>query len=581
LSRSQQGAVAAFLAAAAAFGAVPVFGPPAFIESFFYLVFFWIALATSWAIFSGFAGYLSFGHGAFFGIGMYTTAVLVARHEVPFLWTLAVAGLLAALLALAIGAVVFRVRRLRGELFALLTLAVTFIIATIVLNTRIDGGQGIFLSGVSFPRVYRSSASTIYFFAVVLAFGSLMTAWAIQYSRFGRALFAISDDEDVAELIGIPTFAFKLLAFAISASLAGVAGGVHAVFVTYVTAGETFSITVPLFVVLMAVLGGARHWLGPAIGATIITALSYVFVGGEMALAGRALTGFILIAAILYLPHGVVSFVHHHAKGAPVARELPQPARTAAEPAAPRPQVADALLVCVNVHLSFHGVRALDGVEVELRRGEILGLIGPNGSGKSTLVNVISGYYRPDLGRILFEGKDFGDINAHQIARAGVARTYQIPRPFQHLSVMENVTLAAMYGASRLAKEAARREAAYWIDFVGLRDRSSALPRQLNLHQRKFLELARALAPRPKLVLLDEVLAGLTTAEIDHAIALIRKIRGQGTTVLFIEHNMRTVLELTERLFVLNYGKVIAHGSPRDVMRQPEVVAAYLGKAHA
>ena len=148
-------------------------------SSFFYLIFLWVALATSWTIFSGFSGYLSFGHGAFFGVGMYTTAVLAARYEVPVLWTLPAAGLLAALLALAIGAVVFGVRRVRGELFALLTLAVTFIVATIVLNTRIDGGQGIFLSGVSFPKVFRSSASTIYFFAVVVGFGTLVAAWAI------------------------------------------------------------------------------------------------------------------------------------------------------------------------------------------------------------------------------------------------------------------------------------------------------------------------------------------------------------------------------------------------------------------
>jgi branched-chain amino acid transport system permease protein len=579
------GKVAALIAVAAAFGALPLFDPPAFVESFFYLAFFWIALATSWSVFSGFSGYLSFGHGAFFGVGMYTTAVLVAGDDVPFLWTLPFAGLIAALLALAIGAVVFRIRRLRGELFALLTLAVTFIVATIVLNTRIDGGQGIFLSGVSFPKVYRSSAATIYFFAVVIAFGSLAVTWAIQYSAFGKALFAISDDEDVAEVMGIPTYRFKLVAFAISASLAGVVGGIHAVFVTYVTVADTFSITVPLFVVLMAILGGARHWLGPAIGASLITALTYAFVGGELALAGRAITGLILIAVILYLPHGIMSLFQQRTNSSVARQRAPEPSRTVrviAQRPTSRPGVAeDVLLRCEDVQLSFRGVRALDGVNLDVRRGEILGLVGPNGSGKSTLVNVISGYYRPDEGRALFEGNDLCKIEAYRIARAGVARTYQIPRPLQHFSVLENVTLAAMFGASGLGKEDARRDAAYWLDFVGLRDRSSALPRQLNLHQRKFLELARALAPRPKLVLLDEVLAGLTAAEIEHAIALVREIREQGTTVLFIEHNMRVVLELTERLFVLNYGKVITHGLPRDVMREPDVVAAYLGKAHA
>jgi branched-chain amino acid transport system permease protein len=516
---------------------------------------------------------------------MYTTAVLVARHDVPFLWTLPIAGLLAALLALAVGVVVFRVRRIRGELFALLTLAVTFVLATLVLNTNIDGGQGIFLSGASFPKVFRSSASTIYLFAVIVAFGSLAAAWAIQYSRFGRALFAIRDDEDVAEVMGIPTYAFKLIALAISAALAGVVGGIHAVFVTYVTVAETFSITVPLFVVLMAVLGGARHWLGPAIGATFITALTYAFVGGELALAGRAITGLILIAVILYLPHGVMGFFQARHKPSVAPERAHEPAtvsRTVADPVAPQAHASNGVLLeCKDVHLSFRGVRALDGVDLDVRAGEILGVVGPNGSGKSTLVNAISGFYRPHQGRILLAGEDLVKLDAHQIAQIGVARTYQIPRPFQHLSVLENVALAGMFGASRLGKEAAHHDAAYWLDFVGLGARSSALPRQLNLHQRKFLELARALAPRPKLVLLDEVLAGLTPVEIDNAITLIRQIRAQGTTVIFIEHNMRAVIELTERLFVLNYGKVIAHGSPREVMRQPDVVAAYLGKAYA
>jgi len=575
-----QSRAAIFALAVVAFAAIPLLKPPAFYESFLFLVCLWVALATSWALLSGFSGYFSFGHGAFYGAGVYATAVLTARYDVPFVWTLPLAGIVAAALGLGIGAVVFRLRRMRGEVFALLSLAVTFVLATIVLNTGIDGGPGVFLSGVQVPRLYASPSASIYLFGLLIAAVSLATAWVVQYARLGRGLFAISDDEDVAEVMGVPTYRLKLAALGLSSFLAGVAGGIHAVFIAYVTVAETFSITVPLFVILMSVLGGARHWLGPAIGAAFVTMLNYAFVGGQWAVAGRAVIGLVLILAVLFLPHGVMGFVASYRR-----REAPPPAKDKAA-ALPAPHVAAApagetLLRCEDVHLSFRGVRALAGVNLELRAGEILGLVGPNGSGKSTLVNAISGYYRPDAGRILLGGVDLTRLPAHRIAGLGVARTYQIPRPFRRLSVLENVTLAGMFGAAALDQTSARREAMRLLEFTGLDQRAGALPAQLNLHQRKFLELARALACGPRLVLLDEVLSGLTPGEIASAVALIREIRRRGATVLFIEHNMRAVLALVDRLVVLNYGEVIAEGMPRDVVREQAVVAAYLGTAHA
>jgi branched-chain amino acid transport system ATP-binding protein/branched-chain amino acid transport system permease protein len=281
-------------------------GLPAFYESFLYLIFSWIALATSWSLLSGYAGYFSFGHGAFFGAGMYATATLTTGLGVPFLATLPLAGGLAAALGAGIGAIVFRVKRLRGELFGLLTLAVGFVLATIVLNTRIDGGPGVYLSAVPLPRLLASPTGTLYLLGLGLALATLGAAYAIAHSRVGLGLFAIHDDEDVAEGKGVPTFAYKLLAFALSAGIAGVAGGIHAMYVSYVTVGETFSITVPLYVVLMSVLGGARHWLGPAVGAAIIATSLYAFTGGQQAVLGRAVVALALILVILLLPEGVV-----------------------------------------------------------------------------------------------------------------------------------------------------------------------------------------------------------------------------------------------------------------------------------
>ncbi len=542
-------------------------------------MFHWIVLATSWNLLSGYSGYFSFGHGAFFGAGVYTTAVLAGKFDWPFAWTLPMAALSPAILGVALGAVVFRVRRVRGELFALLTLAVTFVLATIVLNSPADGGPGVYLSAVAVPKLAPTASGSFYMMALALAAATLVVAYAVTKMRLGLGLFAIHDDEDAAEVMGVPTYGYKLVAFGLSCALAGIAGGIQALFVSYVTAPSTFNITVPLTVVLMSVLGGSRHWAGPAIGAVAITVLLYASTAADQAIAGKAIVGAILVVAVLFLPDGIL--------GKLVRRR--RVADTAAPPASAAPMASERrpastgrpLLVVRGLRKAFRGVRAVDGVDVDVLEGEILGVLGPNGSGKSTLINVVSGHYRADAGSVRFEGRELAGVPAHRIARSGIARTYQIPRPFAHLTVRDNVALTAMFGGERLAPDDARRAADEWLAFTGLAARADALPGDLNLHQTKFLELARALASRPRLVLLDEVLSGLTPGEIDEAVELIRRIRARGTTIVLVEHVMRVVTALSDRIVVLDQGRVLAQGPAAEVMARRDVAIAYLGTAHA
>ncbi|WP_338691144.1 branched-chain amino acid ABC transporter ATP-binding protein/permease [Bradyrhizobium sp. 26S5] len=564
---------------------LPFTGVADFYLSYLYVVCFWVALATSWGILSGYTGYWSFGHAAFFGAGIYTTATLCGKFQVPFLLTIPLAAAVAALLAVAIGLVVFRNKGLRGEFFALLTLSVTFVLAAIISNTSIDGGAGVYLSNVPVPQIAPSVSGSIYLMGLLLAAIALLVSRQILRSRLGEGLLAIHDDEDVAEVKGVPALRYKLIAFAVSSAIAGAAGSIQAIYVGYVTVGETFSVTVPLYVVLMSVLGGARHWAGPAIGATLITVAQSLAVGGGHAELGRAVVALALIVVILTIPQGIAPrLLRLFSRGGVSQRTDIQQLRvieTKSDDVTPL-QSGNVILECRDVAKSFGGIRALRGVNLQVNEGEILALVGPNGSGKSTLINMISGHFRLTAGRIELDGAVISGLPPHEIACRGIARTYQIPRLFDSMTVLENVRLCAGFsGANPGDKETPDDAARRWLAFTGLSAKADLLPSTLNLHQRKFLEFARALAAQPRLLLLDEVLCGLTPPEVDQAVAMIRKIRAGGTTIIFVEHLMRAVVALADRIAVLDQGTLLALGPPRETMQNPRVITAYLGASHA
>ena len=250
-------------------------GFPIFYLLFGYSLLFWFAQASSWNMFTGFSGYFSFGQGAFYGVGVYTTGVLASKQGWPLIAAIPVAGVLAAVLGLSLGFVVFRLRRLQGEIFALVTLAVAFVVAAIArVSSTIDGGSGIALNNVQLPDFLGAYPSMMFRLGLIIATLTIFAAATIQHSRLGWGLFSINDDEAVAESLGVPTFRHKMMAFGLSAFFAGLSGAVHAIQISYITIEDVFSIRIPLFVIVMSVLGGMRHWMGPVVGATIIHTLT-------------------------------------------------------------------------------------------------------------------------------------------------------------------------------------------------------------------------------------------------------------------------------------------------------------------
>ncbi|GAA4562797.1 branched-chain amino acid ABC transporter ATP-binding protein/permease [Planotetraspora kaengkrachanensis] len=680
IRRGGIGLLAAFLILAA----LGAFSDQLGLSSFYLILLgsicFWIAQATSWNILSGYSGYFSFGQAAYVGVGAYTTAVLSGRHGVDYFLTVPLAGLLCGLLALGVGAVAFRLGSLRGEIFALLTLAVPFILAAFArINRSIDGGQGTTVPIPDVPDAFGGLPQFQYLLALLVAAVAVAAAYAVQHSRMGSALAAIRDAEDVAEVMGVATFRYKMLAMLLSGVIGGVAGSVFALQIGFVTVESVFGLTIPLFVIVMGVLGGRTHWLGPVIGAVLIVTLqdrlsSYgldawnsIILGGVLALlvavapdglyarlrarplvalgalvvvsGGLAVLNVwgdildwlvvgMLVASLLAivlgsrlvgarLPFGrrpaadvaaaevapdqaasaeavLAEAVHAeavHAEAVPAgpgtgADSGPAPAgdaddaeeAAAADGAGEADRLGPVLIECRQVARYFGGVHALEDVTLDIREGELVGLVGPNGSGKTTLINLLSGAFRPTRGVIRLDGQDITRMAPHRIAHVGMARTYQIPRPFDSMTVRDNVAMAIMFGREPLALHRARPIAERHLATVALDHLADAHPADLNLHQRQLLEMARAVASNPKVLLLDEALAGLNPAEVDNAVRVVRRIHESGITIVIVEHLLRVLNQLATRLVVLDRGTCLADGEPQVVLNDPAVIRAYLGR---
>ena len=608
-------------------------------------LFFWVSQATSWNVLSGYSGYFSFGQGAFVGVGVYSTAVLTGRHGWNFFATLPVAAVLSVLLALGIGAVAFRLGAFRGATFALLTLAVPFILAaTARLSPEVDGGQGILVPVPELPEPLRFQ-EFLYLVMLVVAVAAVAGGYAIWHSRFGWALAAIRDNEDVAEGLGVATFRWKMAAIAVTGLIGGVAGGAWALQYGFVQVETVFVLQIPLFVIVMSVLGGRTHWVGPVLGAAVIVLVQDRLTSAEVErLVGNVeqwrliIFGGLLAVMVVFAPAGLWARVRARpwatlaVAGGTVAvlavarvwgetldwiiagmlagavaafwpaRRRPTPAATAARsesstldapaPDTPRPEPerppriaagspGEVLVETCRLARQFGGVRALAGLDLQIRQGELIGLVGPNGSGKTTLVNLLSGAVRPTSGEIRVAGRPAGGLAPHVLTHLGVARTYQIPRPFESMTVRDNVAMALMFGRQPRRLTEARAEAAEHLEFVGLAGLAAAYPPDINLHQRQLLEMARTLATSPTVLLLDEALAGLNPAEIDDAVRVVRRIHDSGVTIVIVEHLLRVVNQLATRIVVLDRGRLLADGEPQQVMNDPAVVSAYLGKSHA
>ena len=570
-----------------------------------------IALATAWALFSGPTRYISLATAAFVGVGMYTVAV--AHVSLSLAVCLALTAIIGFVFALVVG---LSTLRLRGVYFVIFTFGLT------ELMRQVSSWYEINITNKLNRFITISIDSTIiYEMLLVLAAVAVTGSWYVSTTRLGHALRAIGEDETVARHTGINAKWTKVLVFAIAASMMSLVGGVYALRYPSIDPTVGFGNGWSFQVLIAALLGGPGRPWGPAIGAVLLVLLSDFLVGTFSRYFTIAL-GVCFVIIVYFIPGGIAPRIEQlygalargrqaarSASGASGSPEPPTDAapadkvtgtetrevvprrRSALHPlvrrltrSGPRLLVRDGVGPPPGAMLSVHGLRkafggliAVRDLSFDIPAGGITGLIGPNGSGKTTVLNLITGELPPDAGSIVFQGDEIIGVRSFEICRARIARTFQLVRILPGMTTRENVMLGRMFGSDPTGPAAALSDADALLDRVGLADRAQLIGSQLTYIDQKRVELARALATRPQLLLLDEWLAGLNPTELKIGIDLIRRIQREGITVLMVEHVMEAIRALCGHVVVMSAGMKIAEGTAAEVLSNPRVIQVYLG----
>jgi ABC-type branched-subunit amino acid transport system ATPase component/ABC-type branched-subunit amino acid transport system permease subunit len=545
----------------------------------------WAVLAISWNVFSGYSGLVSFGHAAFFGLGGYTvTLCLVHWHITPWLG-IPIGATLGAIAGAAIGYPTFR---LRGSYFALAMLA--YPLALVYLFEWMGYQEVTLPIEREAPAWYMQfSDQRIYLLlALGLLAAGLVVSLAIERSRFGMSLLAVKQNELAAEAAGVDTLRWKLRAIVVSAALASAAGGLYAVVLLVVTPNSLFGLVVSAQAMILALFGGAGILWGPVIGAAVLVPMSEMLQAafGHLLPGIQGIVyGIAIILVILLAPEGIYWRVRDLFARKTQLASFPAVAAPKIVPVAPepssrlRPLHPLPMLEVRGISKSYGGLNAVHDVSFAVPEGSIVGIIGPNGAGKTTLFNLLNGLVRPDAGTVRFRGNDITGLKPNQICRAGIGRTFQVVRTFPRMSVLENVVVGAY--VSHHTEDLAWRAAQHAVDRVGLMGRAEVVASALTNKELRLMELARALASEPKLVLMDEPLAGLGTSETREVIALVRALPASGVTVVIIEHTMQAMVTTVDNFVVLDHGQLLTEGPPAEVTRNPLVIEAYLGRKWA
>ena len=520
----------------------------------------------------GLCGQINLAQAAFFAIGAYSVALGTVDYHLPF-WPCLILGMA---VAFAAGAGLgLSTLRLGGHYLAMVTISFQQILTVVLINAIgvTHGPDGV--GSIGRPAGFASSQSFLALAVAIMA-ASGYFVWRLSHSRLGRAMRAVRDNELAASAVGIDVFGAKWLAFALCALLGGLGGGLFAGGFSYVSPDQ-FAFSDSIVLLTMALLGGVASPVGSAIGTGLLILIPewLRFLKSVPGLY-LAIYGAAVILIVIFMPDGIWGFVGR------LLRPRPREATEPAEPLVLRPadSGADIVLEVAGLSKHFGGLKAVDGVGFTVRRGEVHALIGPNGSGKTTTLNVVTGLYRATRGAVIVDGVDVTALAPHKRCIAGLARTFQNIRLFRSMSALENVVIGAEREGNALVTgghDALERRARSALAFVGLDARRHETIPSFSYGHQRLIEIARALAANPTVLLLDEPAAGLNSSEKKALHDLLDRIAAQGLTILIIDHDMTLIAGVAKRLTVLNFGKRIADGETADVLREPDVVTAYLG----